>query len=257
MSKFYTDSPYRHDVFTVKQYGEHNVKISYIKSLREAGWEDEREHKAKASVNDKKLSNNLARAKAKVKEYALCNSWDWWVTLTVDPVKYDRYNLDEFYKKFSQYIRNYNKRHEEPIQYVLVPEMHEDDAWHLHGFIKGIPQSEIYTNQYGYLSWSGYDKRFGFMSMSAVKDLDKASSYILKYMTKCVDKNVGELNKHLYYCSKGLMTAEEIYKGAAEFKGEYDWEHPDGYCKTKTIDLRHESIWDYLEVEQNDDTTEF
>ena len=32
---------YKHDVFTVKQYGEYNVKISYIKSMRESGWEPE------------------------------------------------------------------------------------------------------------------------------------------------------------------------------------------------------------------------
>ncbi len=250
MSKLLTtNDPYDHNIYSIKQYGHDMVRITYIKSCRQAGWEElELKPKKKRGSNPAKLDNNLARAKSTVREYALCNPWDWWVTLTIDSQKYDRFNLDDFYKKFSQYINNYNKRHEEPIKYVLVPEQHEDGAWHLHGFIKGIPQHEIYTNQYGYLSWSGYDKRFGFISMSPIKNLDKASSYVLKYMTKDADKNVTEQERHLYYASKGLLKAETLYKGKAFFKSDWDWEHEQGYCKIKTIRLHRDNLYDYIDI---------
>ena len=259
MSKLFTDSPYQHDIFTIKHYGEHIEKIAYIKTMREAGWEDERETKAKGSVNDDKLSNNLARAKTLVKEYALCNPWDYWCTFTISPDKFNRYNLNEFYKHFAEFIHGYNKRQPEAykVKYLLVPEQHKDGAWHMHGFIKGINPKDLLKNENGYMTWKQYNRKFGFISMDVIKDMDKASSYILKYMTKDTDKNVTEINKHVYYCSKGLQRAVEIFRGRAEFHGNWDWEHPDGYCKIKTIDLRKDNIHDYIEVYDNDYAASF
>lgn len=254
----YTDTPYKHDVYTVKQLGEHTVKIAYCNTMREAGWEDERVQVKKGSVNDEKLSNNLSRAKNVVKEYALCNPWDWWCTFTIDPQKYDRYNLDGYIKDFAKFLNNYNgyKCPEEyKVKYLLVPEQHKDGAWHMHGFIKGIKPDDLYINQNGYYSWRKYEKKFGFISMDRVKDMDKCSSYILKYMTKDKEKNVTEINKHMYYASHGLEKAVELYRGSAEYYGTWDWEHPDGYVKIKTLDVRKDSISDYMEI-CNDDSTD-
>lgn len=255
----FTDSPYKHDIYTVKQLGEHTVKISYCSVVREAGWEDLREPKKKGTVNSEKLSNNLARAKATVREYALCNPWDFWVTLTTDPKKFDRYNLDDFYSSMSKFINKYNERQpsEYKVKYVLVPEQHKDGAWHMHGFFKGINPKDLYVNQFGYLTWKQYEKKFGFISMDKIKDMDRASSYILKYMTKDADKNVTAINRHLYYCSKGLERAVELYRGSALYHGSWDWEHPDGYCKVKTLDVRKDNISDYMEIYDNDSAADF
>lgn len=254
----YTDTPYKHDVYTVKQLGEHTVKIAYCSTMRESGWEEERGHVKKGSVNDEKLSNNLSRAKNVVKEYALCNPWDWWCTFTIDPQKYDRYNLDGFVKDFAKFLNNYNSYNcpeEHKVKYLLVPEQHKDGAWHMHGFIKGIKPQDLYINQNGYMSWKQYEKKFGYISMDKVKDMDKCSSYILKYMTKDKDKNVTEMNKHMYYASHGLEKAIELYRGSAEYYGSWDWEHPDGYVKIKTLDVRKDNISDYMEI-CNDDSTD-
>ena len=246
---FRTDTPYKSDVFTVKQYGEHTVRISYSKCMRESGWEDDREHVKKGSVNDRKLDNNIARAKAKLREYALCNPWDYWCTFTVDEKKCERYDLDTYFKAFAKFINNYN-RCEEPfrVKYLFVPEMHEDGAWHIHGFVKGIKPSDLYVNKYGYLTWKQYEKKFGFISMGRIKDHDRATSYILKYITKDTDKSVTALHKHIFYHSKGLQIATELYRGSGNYFGEWDWEHPDGYVKVKTLDVRTDNISDFLEV---------
>lgn len=260
MGKLVSNTPYKHDIFTVKHYGEHTEKITYISTLREAGWEDNREYKPKCSVNDKKLDNNLSRAKSKVKEYAMCNRFDYWCTFTLDKEKYDRYNLKKFARDFSEFIHNYNRNCKRygfdtyKVEYLLVPEKHKDDAWHMHGFIKGIRPQDLVQNEQGFMEWKQYRKKFGYISMDKIKDADRASSYILKYMTKDEEKNVTALGGHLYYCSKGLNTAVELYRGSGVFKGEYDWEHPEGYCKVKTIDTRKESIHDWFEVEEDDNT---
>lgn len=254
MKKLTTDNPYLKDQFIVKQYGDSKVKIMYCNTLREAGWEDLREKKAykRGEENDEKLSQSLTRSRTQVREYVLCNPWDWWCTFTIDPEKYDRYQLDVFYKAFAQFINNYNTKcqeEEHKVKYVLVPEQHEDGAWHMHGFIKGIRPKDLYINQYGYQTWKQYEKKFGFISMSEIKNIEKAASYAIKYMTKNADKNVQELNKHMYYCSKGLNKAVELFRGRADYlAGKWDWEHPEGYCKIKTLDVNKDDIHDYIKV---------
>lgn len=244
-------SPYIADQYIIKQLGEHTIKITYCKCLRESGWEDEREHKDKCSVNTEKLSNNLSRTKSTVKELVMCNEWDYWCTFTIDKEKYDRYNLKAYIKDLSRFLLNYNRycNDDEKVKYILIPEQHKDGAWHMHGFIKGIKEKDLYTNIHGYLTWKQYESKFGFISMSKLESKEKASSYMMKYMTKDIEKNVTGLNAHMYYASKGLKHATELYRGSALFKGEYDWEHPDGYCKVKTIDIRKTDIKDIIDYD--------
>ena len=247
-----TCSPYKYDFFIVKQYGDNVGKIICCDSVRESGWEEcgDREHKKKCSANGEKLNNNLSRARSTIKELALCNPWDYFVTFTIDKSKHDRFNLDEYIKAVSEFIHTYNKRlpDEYKVKYLLVPEKHKNGAWHMHGFVKGIAPKDLYTNSYGYLTWRQYEEKFGFISMDVIRDKERAASYIQKYIAKDLDNNVTELNRHLYYCSKGLERADVIYRGNAVFHGKWDWEHPDGYCKIKNVDLRKEDIGEFLEM---------
>lgn len=245
-----TNDPYQHNIFTVKQLGEHTVRVAYCSAVRDPGWEDDRGHVKKGSVNKDKLSNNLSRARNTVREYALCNPWDYWCTFTLDRQKFDRYDLDGYMSDFSRFIRNYNRFCDEDskVRYVLVPEQHKDGAWHLHGFIKGIKSEDLYINQYNYLTWTQYERKYGYISMDRIKDIDRASTYILKYITKDMDKNTTGLHRHLYYSSKGLKTGVELFRGSAHVFGTWDWEHPDGYCKIKTLDVRKDNISDFMEI---------
>lgn len=180
----------------------------------------------------------------------MCNEWDYFVTLTISPDKHNRYDLELYKKQLSEFLHNYNRRCSvsDKVSYLLVPEKHKDGAWHMHGFIKGIKQKDLIQNDNGYLTWKQYDKKFGYMSLDFVKDREKVSSYILKYITKETEKNVTELNAHLYYCSKGLKRACEVFRGKAETSDSWDWVHPDGFCKIKNIDTRYEDINDFVKI---------
>lgn len=243
-------SLYEHDITTVKQYGDYQLKVTHLSSCRIAGLEPfkEKAFSKKNSVNSEKLSNNLIRAKSKVNELAICNPWEYFVTFTIDKSKYDRYNLKAYYRDFSEFIHNFNKRRskEDKVKYLLIPEMHKDGAWHMHGLFHGLSADDLYINKNGYLSWEKYNKKFGYISIDHVKHKDKISSYIVKYITKDVDKNVKELGGHLYYHSKGLQTAELLFRGHADLLCTWDYEHPDGYCKVKNFDLRTDDYIKYL-----------
>ena len=257
---------------TVKQLGDNKLKVTLMSVCRIAGYEpledtpvteyeplennpvteceshEDNQIKETSNINTQKLANNLARARTKINELALCNPWDYFVTLTIDKSKYDRYNLKIYYHDFAEFIHNLNKHRskENKIKYLLIPEMHKDGAWHMHGLFHGLHDDDLCVNKNGYLSWEKYEKKFGYISLGYVKDKDKVSSYIVKYITKDVGKNVTELGCHLYYASKGLKKAEILYRGHLELLCPWDYEHPDGYCKIKIFDIRTDNYTDYL-----------
>ena len=75
------------------------------------------------------------RARAAVRDLALANRFEWFVTLTLDPQKIDRYDPKEVVRKAGQWLSNAVRRR--GLKYVLVPEHHKDGAIHFHGFMSG------------------------------------------------------------------------------------------------------------------------
>jgi len=183
--------------------------------VKNSGFEDEKNKQKGNNVNDKKLMNNISRSRAKVFEYALCNDFDYFVTLTLDPEKCNRYDLSKYIKDLSQMIRNYRRDYGVNIQYLLIPEQHQDGAWHMHGLLKGLPLDHLRINDNGYYEWEKYTKRFGYMSIGIIENKLAVSKYITKYITKSIydERGVIERNKKLYYASRGLKTARKIKEG--------------------------------------------
>lgn len=169
------------------------------------------------NLNDCKLENSLSRTKSCVLEIALCNMWDWFVTLTLAPDKFDRYDLPAWRKSFTQWLRNYNRLHNTHIAYLLIPEQHKDGAWHMHGLLSGVPDAALIVNEHGYMDWPAYSRKYGFISMGKVRDLERVSKYITKYVTKDMAARAEDLHAHLYYASKGLKRAEVLHDGFAVF----------------------------------------
>lgn len=191
----------------VKKYGD-SYKITVCKNNV---W-GSRVRKSGNYSNDKKLDNNISRARAKVFEYAKCNEWEYFATLTLDRLKMDRYDLQGYIKDLGQFIRDERKRNGCEIKYLLIPEQHKDGAWHMHGYFRGIPQSDVHLNDNGYYEWTSYTKRFGFCSLDKIKDKDRCDNYITKYISKDMGGQAIEKNKKLYYVSQGLNTAETLHE---------------------------------------------
>jgi len=227
--KKYVGSAYDYDVAYLKKYGD-RYKVQVLKCARKKGVSSIN-YNSKGTVNDKKLDCNIRRAKNTVKELVLCNDWEYFVSLTLDKQKYDRYNLQKFNKDLSQYIRDLRKKYRADIEYLLIPEQHKDGAWHMHGFLMGLPKTELeifdkeqrlpyyildrLKNGAEIYNWVGYQDRFGFCSIEPIRDRDRVSSYVTKYITKDLASSVKELNAKMYYCSRGLRRAKVIKKGCA------------------------------------------
>lgn len=174
--------------------------------------------------NETKMENAFSRARSMIKQYGLCNDWDYFVTLTLDSKKYNRYELGKFKKDLSQFIRDMRKKYGSDdgkrLSFVFVPETHKDGAWHMHGLLYGLPASAVsnfvrgvhpdYLVDNGFLNWQDYANKFGFISLGIIRDQISTVLYTTKYINKDI-KALSELKgEHLYMASRPLKTAEKV-----------------------------------------------
>ena len=208
---------------------------------------------------NKKKSYNLAnyyRVKRKVKELALCNNFDYFVTLTVSPEFCRRNDLDLIIKNIRFLLKKY-KRKNKDFAFMLIPELHKDKTnYHFHGLMKGINKNEIYKNKNGYFSCFYFDE-IGFNSFDKIKDYEKCCSYITKYITKEPQKIS---SGHSYFHSRGLKFADRykmINFDISFLKNENNYFEND-YMKKITIknlnDLSTKDIYKLLNIcEESED----
>lgn len=221
-----------HDFCRVYRYGTQVRVLYYKRSTALPGYEDglKKERMFDEKQEEKgRYDENIIRARSKILELALCNTWDVFVTLTLDPLKYDRYSLLKWRKDLSQWIRDQRKRNGgEGLRYLLIPEQHQDNAWHMHGLMAGVPQGEIVRNGNGYADWPRYRKKFGFISMDGIKNAVAVSRYITKYIKKGTAETAAALDsgQHLYYHSRGLKGKELLLEGEVRAPdGFWQWEN--------------------------------
>jgi len=228
-------SLYERDIAILKDYGGIKQKLSLNRSLRRKGYELDEKRPERGTCNLTKLDESLSRTRSTLFELAYCNKFELFVTLTLDPKKYDRNDLKKFKTDLSHWLRNYNQKHKTSLKYLLIPEMHKDNSWHMHGFIMGLPLEHLTENQNGYLDWFAYKEKFGFISIDPIRNREAAAKYMTKYITKDLSKSVTELNANMYYCSQGLNRAVEKKRGTLSANN-IPWDFINDYCKVKWFD---------------------
>lgn len=217
-----------------------------------------RDH-SKFEKHDSKLPAALSRARRVVLELALCNDWEYFCTFTISKDKHDRYNLKEWYKKFTQWLRDQRKKGYD-IKYLLVPERHKDGAWHMHGFFSGISDLLVTFAEErkqgmkipdklvncGFWDWPDYREKFGFCSFGFIHNRVAASFYVVKYLTKELQSDSMPVGLHLYYATHGLNKSErhgEIF-GSCSYLDQF-LENDYDFCKTGMTQTKHGLSWDF------------
>lgn len=168
------------------------------------GWEGAGEHpkpSKRASMDRQKpqearerdnLDRSMRRARAQVRDLALANPFRWFVTLTLDQARVDRYDMAAITRKFNAWLDNQVRRH--GLAYVLVPERHKDGAIHFHGFFNDAVKA-VYSGHrdreghpvYNLPAWS-----LGFTTaIELYGDYHAAVGYVCKYIGKQGEKPGG------------------------------------------------------------------
>lgn len=198
-----------------------------------------------------RFSSSYSRSRSMVLQYALCNQWDHFITITVNPAWFDRYDLDSVYDVLYAFLKFYRSTFSPNFRFLLVPELHKDGAYHFHGLVAGVcpvhlsefipgihPQKLINA---GYLNWGMLGAVIGYVSLSKLRSPVGAGFYVTKYITK-EHANDG-FYKHLYFHSRGLSIARPVadcYIGCSTFDSCITFEGPFcdvGWFKLKDSDF--------------------
>ncbi|XCP83781.1 hypothetical protein ABXS75_11905 [Roseburia hominis] len=165
-------------------------------------------------------------------DIAKSNRWEWFFTLTFDPEKVNSFDYSECSKKLSQWLKNIKNRGNSELKYLIVPELHKSGRWHFHGLFAGCDNMEFtdsgHRDKKGRVIYNIGRYKLGFSTVTKIDDMQKACSYIVKYVSKelcSVTKG-----KKRYWASNNcdkpvideycvLMPVEEILACSDESKG--------------------------------------
>lgn len=139
------------------------------------------------------------------------NVWDWFVTLTFDPKKVNRYDYDECTKRLHSWL-TVCRRTCPDMKYILVPEMHKDEAFHFHGLFANCDTLAFIDSGKkdgsGRVIYNLGKYKLGYTTATVVDDSEKTSYYMTKYITK--DLCAATFGKKRYWKSRNLSKAEIV-----------------------------------------------
>lgn len=205
-----------------------------------------REKGKKSEGND--MLRSMRRARSKLRRLALANSFDWFVTLTLDKEKIDRFDGAAIIKRLNQWCSNMVKRH--GLRYVIVPEQHLDGAWHFHGFFAGDGLEVVD---------SGTIKRPGIKSPQRPRDEDQRAEWLAEG---------GHIVYNLPQWGYGFTTAMGLYGEysaavayVCKYIGKQEGQRPLGRWYYSGGDLQEPpkeyACLDYRELQQHPEAVEF
>lgn len=156
------------------------------------------------------------RTKQAIYDIVFNHSWQYFVTVTFDKEKVNRYDYDEVRKKYSQMLKDIKKRKCPDLEYLFVPELHKDGALHFHGLIYGADDLKLINSglkdRSNRVIFNCPEFNLGFNTFTRIGDPAKASTYITKYISK---ELCYRLPGKKYWASRGHERVEEekIYIG--------------------------------------------
>lgn len=136
-------------------------------------------------------------------------------TGTFDPKKWNSKNFQEIYKPLRRFLQN------KGIKYILVAELHQSGAIHFHGVFnetvepylenfdlsKKLPKrirDGILKEDRKLFNFPSYAKRFGWVSIEKIRNLDAVACYVSKYITKSFEDEKNRISYRRFFASKNL-----------------------------------------------------
>lgn len=169
---------YDRDIFDVEKVVDNRKRIDIS--------EEERQYKDCCN-----MQRSVRRAKANISELVHSCKWMYFVTLTLNKERINRYDYDEIYAHLRTFLSNKVSRNN--ITYVLVPEYHKDGAIHFHGFVSGnIRISDSGKRRYGRPVFNWVEWQYGYSTLIPLEigNNTRIANYIKKYIGKDMDKNM-------------------------------------------------------------------
>jgi hypothetical protein len=139
------------------------------------------------------------RAKRKIFDYAACNDFDYFITLTLDKKKIVRNDWELIVPKLNTWLSNRVQRN--GYRYIIAPEWHKNRlGMHFHGLLSGDKIGLAETGKFdsaGHEIFNLTDWKYGFTTaIQTYGDRTNVAKYITKYICKDSEKIGGRWYLH-------------------------------------------------------------
>lgn len=187
----------------------HSPRLRYMGSGRTPC---SKEAETTAEAQEARTRQQIYAIRRKIKGYALCNGFRWFVTLTFDPEKVNSSDYETAKNTLLKWCRKMRDRHGQ-FDYLMIPELHKSGAVHFHGLLgdvtayfveavnakTGNPVIRHNRQVYNLPEWE-----YGFSDCEEIESPERAASYITKYVTTALLTDKEMYNKKRYFNSQGL-----------------------------------------------------
>lgn len=142
-------------------------------------------------LDKERRGDNLKRSIDKAFEIGLSNDFQYFVTLTLDKNKIDRYNKSLIYKKLRSWLCNKVQRNQ--MDYILFPEYHKleegqtERAIHFHALVNAQNLNLVDSGrktETGQTIYNLDDWKYGFSTVIELDGRTAVVRYVMKYISK-------------------------------------------------------------------------
>lgn len=241
ISKFSLSESAVHHNTKIKVYPDGSTNITYCKQaiFKDSGAEKREDGKdtVKARViADIPESDDLARCRVeqnerekpvrdrtnemirlhrdRVRDIVIMNNFTHFLTITIDPEKFDSFDVDIVRKKLKTWLDNQVKR--KGLQYVLIPEYHKSGRIHAHALINDVFKlvDSGKRTKSGKVIYNCPEWRYGFTTAIPLDDQKiRVANYVTKYITKGSDKIFGKY----FWSSKNIQREPHVILTDTDF----------------------------------------
>lgn len=158
--------------------------------------------------NEDNIRRSIRRARVSLVDLAMVNDFQYFGTITINGEWHNIYNPLLIKDRLSKFFNNYKSRTAPDFEYLLVPEYGaKNGRLHFHFLMSGIPENDLFINEYNYLDWLPVRKKFGHVQITKINNSDQDRVNVAKYCAKYMSKDNIQLRSHRYFRSKGLKKA--------------------------------------------------
>ena len=148
------------------------------------------------------------RAKRAVVDYALCNKFDYFGTITISDKRFEVKHYEEQVRALDSLLNalDYYRQFISPdFRYVICPEYGEKKGrLHFHFIVSGISKEDLFINHNHHLDWKYIKERFGHVQIKKIKNTDNDRQRVAFYCSKYISKQGIQLRSHRYFASHDL-----------------------------------------------------
>lgn len=166
---------------------------------------------------DNSEQRSVNRARKRIFDIAALNSFEYFVTLTLDNERIDRENADEVSEKLKTFLAHKVSR--SGWSYLFVPEYHRDGKGiHLHGLVSGA----VKLNDSGHKTKDGrtvYNLPEWTYGFSTCIELKGEPQHTARYITKYISKDFKKLFGNFYYSGGNVIRQPRAEYTDADFEG--------------------------------------